>query len=395
MLKPIKRHHKKPKHKISPWMIYLIVFGLTLHLSPALYINSSFLETVVQEKTVGFIYSLASIITVFVFFFIMTRMLRRFGNYKSFMGVLFLEFISLGFLALAPSATVVILAFIIHFITTSIGFMCVDIFLEDGSKDESTGGMRGVLLSTSSIAFGVGPFVSGIILETGSFWLVYVLGMVILAFVIIASMMKLRDFQDPEYAPVTKKKIVEDVFVHKNVYFAMQVGFILRFFYAWMIIYSPIFLRGLGFDWNETGLILAIGLIPFIILEAPLGVLADKYHSEKTQMAFGFIIMSLSSMAIYFAPEVKSILLWSSIIFIGRIGASLLEVSSESYLFKNIKSDDLPVLTFFRTIRPISYVLAPIVASILIPTIGLKGLFLVLSLYLIYGLRYSFSMQKM
>jgi hypothetical protein len=100
-------------------------------------------------------------------------------------------------------------------------------------------------------------------------------------------------------------------------------------------------------------------------------------------------------MAIYFAPEVKSILLWSSIIFIGRIGASLLEVSSESYLFKNIKSDDLPVLTFFRTIRPISYVLAPIVASILIPTIGLKGLFLVLSLYLIYGLRYSFSMQKM
>jgi len=396
MLKPAKRYKPQPKHHINPWMIYMIVFGLTLHATPLLYINSSFLETVVKQKSVGLIYSLASILTVFIFMFVITRSLNKFGNYKTFMAVLFLEFISLGFLALAPSATVVILAFIVHFIVTAVAFMSIDIFLEDGSEDKTTGGMRGILLSTSSVAFMLGPLISGKILEIGDFWIVYALGMVILSLVIIVSMMKLSKFKDPKYEKFTRDRIINDVFIHKNVYFAMQVGFILRFFYAWMVIYSPIFLRDIiGFDWSETGLIIAIGLIPFILIEAPLGMLADKYHAERSQMTIGFIIMGLACAAVFFAPDVKNILLWSSIIFVSRIGASFLEVASESYLFKNIKSDDLPVITFFRSIRPLAYVIAPIVASVLIPFIGIKGLFLVLAAYLIYGIRYSLVMKQL
>ena len=394
MLRPSKRYKKKPKHNISPWMIYFIVFGLTLHATPALYVNSSFLETIVQQKTVGLIYSLASILTVFVFLLGVTRLLKYIGNYKTFIATLLLEFVALGVLALAPSTPLVIIAFITHFVTTAVAFMSIDIFLEDGAKDESTGGMRGILLSTSSVAFIIGPLVSGKILETGAYWLVYVLGMVILSFVIILSMMKLNKFKDPKYDEVTKDKIVEDVFVHKNVYFAMQVGFMLRFFYAWMVIYSPIFLRGLGFDWSQTGIILAAGLLPFIILEAPLGMLADKYHAERTHMSIGFVIMSISCFIIFFAPQIPNMMMWIGIIFLSRIGAAFLEVSSESYLFKNVKSDDLPVLTFFRTMRPIAYVIAPLIASVVISIFGIETLFLILGVYLIYGLRYSLVMKK-
>lgn len=395
MLKPTKRIQPEPKHGINPWMIYLTVFGLTLHATPALYVNSSFLETVLSQKTVGLIYSLASILTIFAFLFVMTKSLKRFGNYKTFLGTLLAEFGALALLAIAPSTPLIIFAFVIHFISTAVAFMSIDIFLEEGSSDKTTGGVRGILLSTSSVAFVVGPLISGKILESGAFWIVYVLGMIILSLVIFGSMMKLSKFKDPVYNEVTKDRIVSDVFVHKNVYFAMQVGFILRFFYAWMVIYSPIFLRGLGFDWSQTGLILAIGLIPFIFLEAPLGILADKFHAERSQMSVGFVIMSVSCFVIYFSTEITSVLIWALIIFTSRVGAAFLEVASESYIFKNIKSDDLAVLTFFRTMRPIAYVIAPILASILIPYIGIKGLFLVLGVYLIYGLRYSLVMKKM
>lgn len=395
MFKPAKRYRKDPKHPIKHWVIYTIVFFLTLHLTPALYMNSSFLETIVSEEKVGLIYSLASILTVFVFLFVITKLLNKIGNYKTFMSMLFLEFGALLALSFSSNMWIIILAFVVHFITTAVMYMCVDIFLEDGSEDESTGGIRGVLLTTGSIAFMLGPLISGKILGTGSFWVIYVFGLIILSLVIIMSMMKLGSFKDPKYEKVTKERMVNDVFVHKNVYFAMQVGFILRFFFAWMVIYSPIFLREIGFNWTETGLILGIGLIPFIILETPIGKLADKYHAERSQMTTGFIIMSLACFAIFFAPEVKSVLLWSAIIFVSRIGASFLEVSSESYLFKNIKSDDLPVITFFRTIRPIAYVISPIIASVLIPFVGTKGLFLVLAVYLLYGLRYSLVMKKL
>jgi len=394
MFKPLNRFKAIPQKHTSPWIIYLIVFGLTLHLTPALYINSSFLETIIAERTVGLIYSIASIITIFVLFFLMTKSLKKFGNYKTFIGTMIIEFIALALLAIAPSAPVVIIAFMVHFITTSVAYMSIDIFLEDGAKEESMGGTRGILLSTVAVAFAVGPLISGKILETGMFWLVYVLGMVMLSIVIFVSMMKLRNFKDPEYLKVNKEVILNNVFVHKNIYFAMQTGFMLRFFYAWMIIYSPLLLRGIGFDWSQTGLILAIGLIPFIFLDAPLGIMADKYHSERTLLSIGFIIMSLSCFAIFFAPPILNIFMWSSIIFFGRIGAAFLETASESYLFKNIKSNDLSVLTFFRTIRPVAYVIAPIIASILIPFFGIEGLFLVLGGYLLYGLRYSLAIKR-
>jgi MFS family permease len=167
----------------------------------------------------------------------------------------------------------------------------------------------------------------------------------------------------------------------------------LRFFYSWMVIYTPIYLHEhIGFSWGEIGLIFSIMLVPFVVLGSPLGKIADKYIGEKELLSLGFVIVAVSTAYLSFVDS-SNFLVWALVLLVTRIGASMVDIMSETYFFKKIDGSDSNLLGFFRMTGPIAFIIGPLLATLVLPFVGIKYLFLVLGILMLWGLRYSLTLK--
>ena len=203
----------------------------------------------------------------------------------------------------------------------------------------------------------------------------------------------LKRFEDPAYQRVRIKETLKKIAAEKNLKKIYSSEFLLRFFYSWMIIYMPIYLHEfLGFDWKEIGIIFTAMLVPFVILDYPLGKLSDKI-GEKKMLAIGFTIISLSTISIFFISS-TDLVIWALIMFATRVGAATVEIMNESYFFKKIRAQDAGLISFFRNLFPLSLVISPLLATILLFFLPYKFLFFISGVILFYGIYLSFTIRE-
>jgi MFS-type transporter involved in bile tolerance (Atg22 family) len=168
----------------------------------------------------------------------------------------------------------------------------------------------------------------------------------------------------------------------------------LHVFYAWTVIYIPLYLTNhIGFSWGEVGIILSIMLLPFIIFQIPIGRMEDKYHDEKHVLVLGFSIMAASFMLIPFIHE-KSLVLWAAVLFVSRIGASIVEVSSESYFFKHINPSNAGFISFFRMTRALPFFVIPPIVGMTLLVADFPFIFFVAGLLMLVGVRYALLLKN-
>ena len=105
-------------------------------------------------------------------------------------------------------------------------------------------------------------------------------------------------------------------------------------------------------------------------------------------MILGFTIAGLSTMIIPFF-DIKSFWFWAILLFVTRIGASMIEIMSETYLFKKINDSDIDTLSTYRAIGQFSYMLGPAIASILLIYISINYLFLILGFVVLSGIWFT------
>jgi MFS family permease len=158
-----------------------------------------------------------------------------------------------------------------------------------------------------------------------------------------------------------------------------------------MIIYTPLYLLDLGFNWFQIGKIFTVMLIPFVLLQYPAGHLADEKYEEKDMMAVALLILGLSTLAIYFVNS-RSLVIWSVVLFATRIGASLIEVLRDSYFYKRIDQRDVDITGFFRTVRPVAYIIGAFLASPIIAVFQLKLIFVLIGIVVFTGIPVSLSL---
>jgi len=389
------------KIKEQKKIIYLLIFLFTLHFTPATYIESSFLETLVKSDKVGLIFSLASLITL-ISIAIVRKVITKVGNYQTFLNALIIEFISLSILSISLFIelnlfwkVIFILAFIAGFVSRSVAFFNLDIFTEHLSKNGEAGAVRGAFLTALNFAFVIGPLLSGIILgqnkhEIGK---VFFLGVLLLIPVIYIAIRYFRNYKDTHYEHyhfidtffyVLRKPDLRRIFI---------CNFLLFVFYSWMIIYTPIYLNNvIGFNLGEVATIIGIGLIPFLLLQFYLGKLADTKYGEKEILTIGLIITGLSTIIMSFV-SIKIFILWAAILFMTRVGASMIESMVETYLFKKVSDQNLDVISMYRAVRPMAYILSPLFASVLLIFIDIKYLFIILGFIMISGIFASLKIK--
>ncbi|OHA19893.1 MAG: hypothetical protein A2836_00015 [Candidatus Taylorbacteria bacterium RIFCSPHIGHO2_01_FULL_45_63] len=382
--------NERKRHRI--FTMYLLAFLLTLHAALPVYINSSFLSTITGEKYVGLIYILCSILTIFA----LTKMsvvLKAIGNYTAVLSLLALETACLIIMAFSEAKVAVIAAFILNFIAIVVIGLTIDIFLESDSSSKKVGRIRGMFLTSANAAWIIAPAISSFILSDSEYSKIFLAAALLSFPVFFLIHHNLKDFKDPPYQKIAFFQTLREVWRDKNILGIFMINFLLQFFFTWMVIYTPIYLHQyIGFSWREIGIIFSIMLLPFVILEIPLGRLADTRYGEKEMLAIGFIVMAVSTGLVSFIP-VKDMALWIVLLFLTRVGASTVEVMSETYFFKKIDPDKVHIMSAFRMLRPLSYTISPIAAMILLFFIPLQYLFIPLAFLLFYGVRYSLTLE--
>ncbi len=129
-------------------------------------------------------------------------------------------------------------------------------------------------------------------------------------------------------------------------------------------------------------------LAPFVLLGIPLGRLIDRYNvSKRLLLAIGIMIMGISTIMITFI-NTNVVLTWAIALFATRVGAATVEAVSEIYFFTHVAEEDAYLLSFFRDMHPLSYIIAPLLGTIFLSVFEFKYLFLALGIFVFSGLYY-------
>lgn len=381
----------------SPFTVhYLALLFLSLHWACVLYINSSYLETFVDTRTISTLYVLGALITIAAFLNAST-ILTRFGNTRTALTFGLLEGVSLLGMAFSPEPLIVMILFVIHQAIVPILLFNLDVFMETsiGNHEETTGRQRGVFLTIMSFTAAVAPLVVGKLLGDGepNFTSAYLVSALLLVPFLYIITYHFHSFTDPHYPLLNIREGVAR-FWHtidvRNVFFA---HFLLQFFFTWMVIYTPLYLSSVvGLNWEEIGNILFVALMAYVLLEYLVGYIADTFIGEKEMMAFGFLVTAIATSWFVFL-DTTSIGLWMTAMFMTRVGASFIETTTESYFFKHTEGKDTNVIGLFRITRPLSYVAGAMVGGLTLHTLPFNLLFGVLALLMIPGLFFAMALK--
>ena len=373
--------------------IFFVGFLLSLHLALTAYVNSSFLSLFLSEKSVGLLYTFGSIATIIALLFI-PKILRRVGGYKFILWSAGLCATSLLLLSSFENILVIIPVFIFYLTLNSIIVFLLDELLEIFSKNSKVGKTRGVYLAVMSMAWVIAPSVSGATLNKFPFFVLYLMSFGIMVVFFIFAFFSLKNLPDPKYDRAPVWGSLKRFFANRNLARSYKINFILQFFFAVMVIYTPIYLNAhLLFSWSEIGTIFTIMLTPFVFMPFPVGRYSDKIGERKMLIA-GFTVASLATLSLFFITK-HEVWVWALLLFTTRLGASTIEIMSDVYFFKHISPESDEFIGIYRNTSPVAYILAPLVVfAIFSLTPAFNFIYLVLGALLLYGVYLASTIRK-
>ena len=175
--------------------------------------------------------------------------------------------------------------------------------------------------------------------------------------------------QDKKIPKITPRKTLRSVWRETKAYFRNKDyarvymisfgNFALRTLRS---LYVPIAIIEAGFTKDILGLVLTIGIIPYIIFSEPIGRLAKKYGKAATKsgMAFGFIVYSICSFLLFFASGWTMLLLF----VLWHIPAAVQEPLNDPSFFNAAKAgDQARFFGIFNTSKKLPRIFAPLVAA--------------------------------
>lgn len=372
--------------KIIP--ILFASFFFSFHLALVSYVHSSMLKQFISAETIGFVYIVSSALSLCLVLYA-PHLVKRYGNVRYMCGVLGSGAILLFLLGAFNSSWIVVPIFIIYFSLISLMYYGFDVFLERFTKRRSTGNTRGIYLTLGSLAWVGAPTFVGYLTSRSGFSAVYVLAAAIMCLALCIILMREWQYRDSPYTTATLKGMVLALKKNSDVRDIIILQGALQFFFVWMVVYAPLYLHDtMDFGWSTIGTILSIMLLPFIIFQYPVGKMVDRFHNEREIIFAGFFVMSLATL--FFANlSVASVLAFALALFLTRVGASIAEVSIESYFFKKADPSDIELMSIFRNMMPVAYFIAPIISIAFLHIGSYRALFMTLGVIMSFAALFS------
>ncbi len=368
-----------------------LLFSFSLAITA--YTNSSFIEKTTGPQLVGVLYAVAAICSI-VLLSRATHFIGTRGNRAYFALFALIQIISLIVLV-SPVGTVLhISAFITYLFSSNILLFSMDVFFHHTADHKARGKARGLYLLLGNIGWIFAPILGALLIERFNYegTYIFVLGLIVLVASIVLS--GLRKVERLRHTPHIFHRPLRTAFKDRTLRRTILANFILQFFYSWMVVYTPIYLSFyLGLSWKTIGIIFAVMLSAFVILDYPLGRLADKIGSEKELASIGFVIMTLAVFGLAFLP-LGNVILIGALLFFSRVGAATVETMTEIHFFKIAENADPRVLSVFRDLRPLAYIIGPLLGTIILEVAPFRSIFAILGVVLIVGFFVALGLEK-
>ena len=372
--------------------VFIASFFLSLNFGATLYVNAVYLEQFFPSSIVSMLFLLGAMGNIYLFFKT-PRLLNSLGKEKLLFLLLFITAVSTFLASIATEGILAAAAFLVYSSVFFLTYYCLDIFIEEKSRDDVTGGIRGLYGTIFNTGIALGPILSIMLNVETDFRPVYALAASLIIVPLSLSIYFLtRKFQRWLPSHEEHKLPWERWWQKRNVRAVTLARLVLETFYGLLIIYTPLYLHNvLNFEWRELGIIFTISLLPFIFIEWPAGKLADKKLGEKEMMSLGFFLMGIALLIMPYLD--KSFLAWVLVLPLSRVGAALVEIMTETYFFKKIHATDTGFLSIFRLVRPLGIIFGAALGALSVALFPYPVIFLVLSLVVFCGLYESLHLK--
>lgn len=349
-----------------------------------IYILSTYFSFVSESENVGIFYFVA-FSGVLIALFFLQPLIRLIGRARALYLTLGMSICASAVLASAVQSWIVLGAALVLIITTNVTWVVLDVLLESFSQDRVSGTIRGLYLTIMNAGLLAAPFLSLRTLETFDYSGIFFILVIGYTLVFIISLLGFRSDNKVFQEKLRLRQTVRKMLDNKNLLRIYHISFALEFFYALMIVYTPIYLRSLGYSWGDMGILFTVMLLPFVFLQYPLGVLADRYFGEK-EMLFGSITIATLATVLLPFLGVASLAIWGVALFMTRVGIAGIEILRDSYFYKQIDGNDMDIIAFFRTTRPLANILGALISVVALTVLPLSSVFFIIALVLLFAL---------
>lgn len=346
-------HYDALRTRRLAWVSFLFGFSSAF----PLYVASSYFEEAIGTSNVSGFYGAIFTVVLVLLSFVHT-IVRKIGGSAFFLALLLVCAFAHVPLVMLPVSAIGTGFLIVYFAAATVAWVALDIVLEHFSEDRRSGRIRSAHLTAMNAGLLLAPLLSTSLLERFGFSGVFSVSLVLFSVLFFCSLFALYGINTLRNAlPVSPIGILRNAFRRKDVLKIYAISFAMEFFYATMIVYTPIYLRSLGMEWSDIGIVFTVMLVPFVLIQYPLGVIADRRTGEKELLLVSILIAGLSTTTVSVVSG-RTVFVWALILFVTRIGIAAIEILRDSYFYKRIDSGNDELIAFFRTASPVSNIAA-------------------------------------
>lgn len=374
--------------------VYSLNFILTTIVAATTYFNTPLLlSRGVPESAIGLVYALAALMTI-GFLALIPRLFSAYGSYYSLQILGFSSMAAMLGIAFVPNLGATILLFIVLSVAVAAAGVLLDVILEGSTAaEQETGSTRGLYLTMANLAWFIAPAIAGLLSADGSFMPLFLASALMIIPIMSVAAYSLRTIRNHHYPAIRPWRTLARIRRDSNIMMVFAAQFLLRLFFTLMVIYIPIYLtKEIGMSLANLGLILSYAMAAYLIVEWPAGRLGDHALGEKELMALGFFIAACATATLSIA-HAPLIWIWAIILFVSRIGAAILDIMTESYFFKHVDGGDADLVSAFRMLGPLAYIVGPIMGSVLLLFTSVGNIFALLALVMLFGIPIALSLE--
>lgn len=333
----------------------------------SLYVLLPFLSTLMSDVYTGLVVAASGLVAL-VLFPLMPRLAARYGAQQLALIFSLVEMIALFVLAAAPGIIASVILVIIAVTLQPFLYYELDLLLEaSGATEGSTGRVRASFLTAWNMGAFIAPlFIGALLASSDAYGNVFVAAAA--AATPLVLLFAIRRLPHGEMtSPARLRDTIACILCNRDLVAVTLGNLVLYLFYVWAPLYAPIYLHTvLGFSWSDLGWIFSIMLIPYVLIEYPAGWIADKYLGDKEMMFAGFLIAGGALASIGLLTSASPLLLILCVLLTSRAGAALVEAMTAGHFFRRVSERDVNSISIFRGVWPLSYLVAPIIGSVIL-----------------------------
>lgn len=345
-------------------VIFIGNFFFSLFIALITYILLPYLSSFMPSAYTGLVISGGALVAVILFPF-MPKLVERYGAQRLALVFAILEMFTLLALSTVPGPLAGILLIAIAIALQPLIAYELDILLETTVAEEGvTGRVRAIFLTAWNIAALAAPLLVGALLASSDTYgnIFFAAAVALSPFIALLTTRHLPKGIPPKLSNMRNTLIC---IMRDRDLAAVTFGHLLLYmFFVWAPFYTPIYLHTeLGIPWSDLGWVFSIMLLPYILIQYPAGLLADRVFGDKELMFAGFILAGVSFAAVGLFTASTPLIVIISVLFVSRIGAALIEGMTEGHFFRRMSEKDVNAISVFRGIWPITELTAPIIGS--------------------------------